>query len=60
VSDPTLKAIITLVREHCDASVREATGFSTASVLNIQRDAADAAFVKEMTKIAESIQDGGN
>lgn len=55
-NDPTLTAVIEFVEEMCDAAVRDATGFTTASVTNQMREVAKAKFIGLMEKAALSAQ----
>lgn len=54
--DPVVACIIVFVEEMCRLAVAEATGFYPSSVLNPEREAARAAFIKEMNK---ATQDAG-
>lgn len=51
--DPMLSAIIVFVEDMCRIAVAEATGFYSASVLGIEREAARAAFIKEMNRATQ-------
>jgi hypothetical protein len=51
--DPVITCIITFVEDMCRLAVVEATGFHPASVLNVEREAARAAFIKEMNKASQ-------
>lgn len=51
--DPVIACIIVYVEDMCRIAVAEATGFYSASVLNVEREAARAAFIKEMNRTAQ-------